>query len=255
MSLLLFRAGGAEPRGCPLSLVTRLEDLDATTFESTHRGPVVQYRGKLMPLVHAEGPHALRREGRQPVLVFSQGESVIGLAVDEILDIVEENLDLQLADATPGVLGTAVIKGRSTGIVDIGYYLGQADPYWAEAASTSGRKKVKQKVLLVESHPFFRNMLAPLIMAAGYEVTVAEDAGAASRAMGQGPGFDAVLADSDDLKQLERMDGFTSGKAPLIPLSSRQPDSMSDTYVVPKSDRHALLAALDQAIRMRREAA
>jgi two-component system, chemotaxis family, sensor kinase CheA len=255
MSLLLFRAGGPEPKACPLSLVTRLEDLDASAFEDTHRGPVVQYRGKIMPLVHAGGAHCLKRQGRQQVLVFSQGESVIGLAVDEILDIIEERLDLQLAEATPGVLGAAVLKGRSTILVDVGYFLGQADPSWASAAEGAIRKKERRRVLLVESHPFFRNMLAPLVMAAGYDVTVAADPAEAA-ALADDAGFDAVLGDAEDLRALERMDGFTVD-APIIPLSSRQPDAKpgSDDEAVPKSDRRALLAALDQAIRTRRDAA
>jgi hypothetical protein len=37
-TLLLFSAGGEEQRACPLNLVTRLEDLDASTFEMTQRG-------------------------------------------------------------------------------------------------------------------------------------------------------------------------------------------------------------------------
>ena len=90
-SMLLYAAGSDQPRACPLSLVTRLEDLDASKFEQTARGLVVQYRGKLMPLASAGG--AFKRSGKQPVLVFSQGESVIGLAVDRILDIVEDVLE------------------------------------------------------------------------------------------------------------------------------------------------------------------
>ncbi|MBK8838212.1 MAG: hypothetical protein IPO30_05795 [Hyphomonadaceae bacterium] len=58
----------------------------------TRRGSVVQYRGRLMLLVAAGG--SIRRAGKQPVLVFSQGDSVIGLAVDTMLDIVEDRLDI-----------------------------------------------------------------------------------------------------------------------------------------------------------------
>ncbi|MEZ5936937.1 MAG: hybrid sensor histidine kinase/response regulator [Hyphomonadaceae bacterium] len=254
-SFLLFRAGGSEPRACPLSLITRLEDLDASTFEGTHRGPVVQYRGRLMPLVHPVGAHAMRSEGRQPVLVFSQGESVVGLAVEEILDIVEDRLDLQLSGQAPGVLGTAVLKNRSTEVIDLGYFLSQADPAWAEAAA--GQRRKRQRVLLIDTHPFFRNMLAPLLKASSYDVEVASDLEEARARLAEGA-FDAVLADTDALPDPEALQTELGAalQAPLIPMTSRQDAAYTALGPsVSKSDRHALLAALDQAIRVRGEAA
>ena len=235
VSLLLFTAGGSEPRACPLSLVTRLEDLDASTIEMTSRGPVVQYRGRLMPLAPAGG--VIRREGRQPVLVFSQGSVVVGLAVDAILDIVEEPLDIQLGDPSPGVLGTAVLKGKSTEIIDVGHFLGQADPAWAAAAIESDPRANRKRILLIESHPFFRNLLAPMVTAAGYDVTVADGLEEARARLAAGATFDVVLTDADS--PIENVTG-----ARVIPLSSRR-----DAEAVPKSDRYALLDAIQQALR------
>ncbi len=235
VSLLLFSAGGAEPRACPLSLVTRLEDLDASTIEMTSRGPVVQYRGRLMPLAPAGG--TVRHEGRQPVLVFSQGSVVVGLAVDAILDIVEETLDIQLGGQAPGVLGTAVLKGKSTEIVDVGHYLSQAEPAWASAAIEMDPRANRKRVLLIESHPFFRNLLAPMVSAAGYDVTVAEGLEEARARLAAGATFDVVLTDADS--PIDNVAG-----AQVIPLSSRR-----DAEAVPKSDRYALLDAIQRAIR------
>jgi two-component system chemotaxis sensor kinase CheA len=235
VSLLLFSAGGSEPRACPLSLVTRLEDLDASTIEMTSRGPVVQYRGRLMPLAPAGG--MVRHDGRQPVLVFSQGSVVVGLAVDAILDIVEEPLDIQLGGQAPGVLGTAVLKGKSTEIVDVGHYLSQAEPAWASAAIEMDPRANRKRVLLIESHPFFRNLLAPMVSAAGYEVTVAEGLEEARARLATGATFHVVLTDADS--PIDNVAG-----AQVIPLSSRR-----DAEAVPKSDRYALLDAIQRALR------
>ena len=235
MSLLLFSAGGAEPRACPLSLVTRLEEIDASTFEMTSRGLVVQYRGRLMPLAAAGGD--IRREGRQPVLVFSAGHRVVGLAVDAILDIVEDALDIQLSGENPGVLGTAVLKGKSTEIIDVGHYLSQAEPAWAVAATRADVKSDRKRILLVESHPFFRNLLAPIVSAAGYDVTVASSLEEARARLAAGAMFDVVLTDADGA-EMDEVPG-----AQVIPMSSRR-----DTAAVPKSDRHALLDAIQRAL-------
>jgi two-component system chemotaxis sensor kinase CheA len=88
---------------------------------------------------------------------------------------VEERLDIQLTDAAPGVLGTAVLKGRSTEVIDVAHFLSQADPSWATAAAQIETRRTRHRVLLVDAHRFFRNMLAPMVTAAGYGVTVAAD--------------------------------------------------------------------------------
>src|SRR5690606_4218016 len=71
VALLLFRAGGAEPKAVPLSLVTRLEELPVEKIERATGRQVVQYRGSLMPLVPVNERIEQREGGTQPVLVFS----------------------------------------------------------------------------------------------------------------------------------------------------------------------------------------
>ena len=56
-SLIIFRAGSPDPKAVPLGVVTRLEELDASTFEQSDGKTLVQYRGALMPIVHAD-PYA-----------------------------------------------------------------------------------------------------------------------------------------------------------------------------------------------------
>jgi two-component system chemotaxis sensor kinase CheA len=192
-----------------------------------------------MPLAAAGG--SVRRSGKQPVLVFSQGDSVIGLAVDTILDIVEDHLDIQLNDSAPGVLGTAVLKGRSTEIIDIAHFLTQADPSWAASAAQLETRRGRKRVLLVDAHPFFRNMLAPMVSAAGYDVVVAADLQEARGRLSGDIVFDVVLADTDATAP----EALSDIGPRIIPLSSRR-----DTEAVPKSDRHALLDAIERALRI-----
>jgi two-component system chemotaxis sensor kinase CheA len=258
MSLLLFRAGGEEPMACPLSLVTRLEDLDADTFERSQSRMVVQYRGKLMPLVHAAGSHLIKTEGKQPILVFNQGETVIGVAVDEILDIVHESVNFELSEMTPGVLGAAILKGKTTQVIDVAHYLNEAQRDWAMTATT---EKSSKSVLLVETHPFFQNMLSPLLKAAGYDVTLASSEDQAVDLMRSEKEFDAVLADIDANGSIERLaeaiDGNSSlMSAPRFGLSNREDAEPTELGMsIPKADRHALLMALDTALKARGDAA
>ncbi|WP_244434178.1 chemotaxis protein CheA [Azospirillum sp. B506] len=121
MALLLFRAGEGAPKAVPLSLVARLEDVDLATVELSNGLPVVQYRGKLMPLVPIDPNFVVGAEGRQPVLVFADGDRSMGLIVDEIVDIVEEKLNVQLAAERPGLMGSAIIAGKATEVIDAGF--------------------------------------------------------------------------------------------------------------------------------------
>ncbi len=260
MSLLLFRAGGEEPMGCPLSLVTRLEDLDAETFERSQGHQVVQYRGKLMPLVHAAGSHMIKTEGKQPILVFNQGETVIGVAVDEILDIVHEAVNFEMAELTPGVLGAAVLKGKTTQIIDVAHFLNEGQRDWAKTA-VSGEQKAR-RVLLVETHPFFQNMLSPLLKAAGYDVTLAPTEDKAIELLKEEDvKFDAVLADIDTAQGVGRLAeaidaNSTLMEAPRFGLSNRDDALPTELGMsIPKADRHALLMALDSALKARGDAA
>jgi two-component system chemotaxis sensor kinase CheA len=95
----------------------------------------------------------------------------------------------------------------------------------------------RKRVLLIESHPFFRNLLAPMVSAAGYEVTVAEGLEEARARLATGATFHVVLTDADS--PIDNVAG-----AQVIPLSSRR-----DAEAVPKSDRYALLDAIQRALR------
>jgi two-component system chemotaxis sensor kinase CheA len=132
-SLLIFRAGGNELKAVPLGLVARLEEIDMANVERAHGNLVVQYRGRLMPLVHFDPAHAWKTEGRQPILVFTDRVRSMGLAVDEIVDTVENVLDVELSEDRPGLIGSAFIDRKATDVIDAGYYLTQVFPDWFAA--------------------------------------------------------------------------------------------------------------------------
>ena len=118
----------------PLGLVARLEDIPRDKIEISCGAPVTQYRGKLMPLV-ALSDKLDSEKPRQSVLVFADGDRTMGLMVDEIIDVVEDRLNIELSGARPGMLGTAVIAGHATDVIDTGYWLTQAWQDWFHGAA------------------------------------------------------------------------------------------------------------------------
>jgi two-component system chemotaxis sensor kinase CheA len=257
VSLLVFRAGSPQPKAVPLSLVTRLEEIESRTIELSNGRYLVQYRGQLMPLVRMEEGARLKSEGRQPVLVFSDGGRAMGLAVDEIVDIVEERLDIQVASSHPGVLGSAVINGSATEIIDIGHFLPLAFEDWFRRKGEAGRSATT--VLLVDDSPFYRNMLGPVLKAAGYRPVAVASASEALALIKQGRRFDVIVTDIE----MPEMDGFDFAEAlrdnprtaavPIVALSStvssddiRRGRDVGFHDIVAKFDRPGLIAAIKE---------
>ncbi len=224
-SLLVFRAGSTRPMAVPLSLVTRLEEIDARKIEVSNGRHMVQYRGQLMPLVSMNDSVQVKGEGSQPLLVFSDGSRAMALVVDEIVDIVEDHLDIQVAGDNPGVLGSAIIKGQATEIVDVGHFLPLAFEDWFRRKERPVEARPRS-VLLIDDSPFFRNMLTPVLQAAGFAVSAVGSVRAALALIEEGRQFEVAVTDIE----MPEMDGFAFAEAvradprtaslPVIGLSS-----------------------------------
>ena len=125
-SLLLFGVGGDSVQAVPLSSVARLEEIQSDRIEHAGDTHVIQYRGSLLPLIPV-GPSVTFTSGRtNSVIVFNEGSSSFGIAVSDIRDIVDEIVNLELPASRPGVLGTAVIAGAATEVLDVSYYMQRA---------------------------------------------------------------------------------------------------------------------------------
>ena len=269
VSMLVFRAVEAAPKAVPLNLVARLEEVDLTKVEISDGQYVVQYRGQIMPLIQMEGAEELKDKGRQPVLVFADNDRAMGLVVDEIVDIVEDRVNVELKSKRTGYVGSAVIAGRATDIVDVGHYLTNALNDWFGGDSTEAFEDANgSRVLLIDDSPFFRNLLSPLLSVAGYDVTAVESAHNALELCEAGQDFDVIISDIE----MPGMNGFELAEAiknntrwsdvPMVALSSfaTQKDFARGRAVgfldyVAKSDRETLLNTLHDTLNEARGAA
>jgi len=257
-SLLVFRAGSMQPKAVPLSLITRLEEVDAQKIELSNGRHMVQYRGQLMPLISMSNDVRIKGEGAQPLLVFSDGSRSMALVVDQIVDIVEDNLEIQVGSDNPGVLGSAIVRGHATEIVDVGHFLSLAFEDWFRRREQPAQHR-QSSVLLVDDSPFFLNMLTPVLQAAGYAVTAVGSAKDALAMLKDGRLFDVAITDIE----MPDIDGFQFAEAvrgdprtadlPIIALSSVVSAEAIDRgrrvgfydYVA-KFDRQGLIAALKE---------
>ena len=128
MALLVFDCGGEVRQAVPLERVSRLEKIPAADIEVADGRWLVQYRGALLPIIPAREGMDPRAVDPRPTIVFSDGTRSLGLAVDEIHDIVEDQLAIEMDAAGEGLLGTAVIGGRSAEVLDLDYFFDDTRP-------------------------------------------------------------------------------------------------------------------------------
>jgi len=258
-SILVFRAGDEELKAVPLALVARLEEIDMAAVEHSDNRYVVQYRGHLMPLIPFAPDHEWKTEGRVPVLVFTDNDRSVGLVVDEIVDIVRDDIDIELRSQDETMLGSAVINGKATSVIDAGYYLTKGFTDWFDNTSpdpeaTGARRR---RVLLVDDSSFFRNLMTPVLTVAGFDVTAVESAKEALEMRDSGTEFDIIVSDIEmpDMTGFEFAKNVRSGgkwqDTPLVALSARVRESdfemgrtVGFTEYISKYDRDALLRSL-----------
>ena len=122
-SYLVFSVSPDVQMAVELDSVARLEKLPRKEIERRGAMDVVQYRGEIMPLLHLSVlfGNGSRGEGEAslPTLVHSVDGRSIGLVMQRVVDIVDTALEVDPAGARPGVLGSAVLAGRVTELLDI----------------------------------------------------------------------------------------------------------------------------------------
>lgn len=267
-TFLIFRAGGDELKAVPMALVARLEKIDMSEVEVVGGERVVQYRGRLMPLISFDPSHEWPTEGRQHILVFTEGERSMGLAVEDIVDVVEDSMGIELESDKPGVMGSAIINGLATDIIDTGHYLTRAYPDWFDGtkvlnsqSSTIARIGGQKSILLIDDSQFFRNLLTPFLTTSGFKVTTAETAVEALSMRDKGMSFDLIVSDIE----MPEMNGYEFAEIvkddplwrniPLIALSSfatsehiQRGYEVGFEAFVPKTKREELLAKLSESL-------
>jgi two-component system chemotaxis sensor kinase CheA len=259
-AMLLFRAGREQNLAAPLGLVARLEDIPREKIEISCGAMVTQYRGKLMPLV-ALSDNLDTAKPRQSTLVFNDGDRSMGLMVDEIVDVIEDRLNIELSGGRPGLLGSAVIGGHATDVIDTGYWLTQAWQDWFHGQPRSAEQGTARRVLVVEDSDFFRQLVTPILAAAGYRVTAVSSAAEALRLREAGAVFEAIVSDitMPDMNGLDFARAVRAGgawaKLPMIALSAcTEPADIEAgrdagfTDYVAKFEREALIASLRQCL-------
>ncbi|WP_293482402.1 chemotaxis protein CheW [Phenylobacterium sp.] len=240
-AMLVFRASDEALKATPLSLVSRIEELSPSQIEKVDGRTVIQYRGRLMPIVgtNAAPAETWDTDEARPLLVFARGERAVGLLAHEIVDIVESTVRTDLESVGQAASGSLIIEGAATELIDVDHYwrraLNEGDlaPAAAPAAPVAPRAEAApaqkapagaRRLLVIDGSAFAQLLLAPLLGQAGYEVKVASDPEAAMALYDAGETFQLIMADTSNPAEARAFAGaFARAEAwhrtPLLSLS------------------------------------
>jgi two-component system chemotaxis sensor kinase CheA len=121
--LLVMGVGGGQRMALPIELVQRIEEFSPGLVKRTGGLELVQYGDQIVPLARLSGflgvEPARATDEVMPVVLAKLEGRIIGLIVDEIVDIVEEPVSNSGHRTLPGTVGSASISGRDTTVIDL----------------------------------------------------------------------------------------------------------------------------------------
>ncbi|MEM7204124.1 MAG: chemotaxis protein CheA [Planctomycetota bacterium] len=125
-TLLLVALGEDGRAAIRLSTVARLEEFDISAVERAASQEVVQYRQEIMPLIRLSQVLGQMGGGLEPengkfqiIVVRAKNGRSVGLAVDRILDIVEDEVKVVRHSSRRGICGAMAVQGRVTDLLDV----------------------------------------------------------------------------------------------------------------------------------------
>jgi two-component system, chemotaxis family, sensor kinase CheA len=164
-SVLLFRTLDGARRAVRLAMVDRIEEVSASAIQWGAGQLRVQLGEAILPLAGCEAPPA---EGAKMRLFrLSDGETEVGLAFREVIDMAEIAGEVITADVAGEVAGVTLINGEPAELVDV---------HWLFARLGGGSSDSQKQAVcrLPSDDPWMQNMLRPIVEAAGYRVVGTE---------------------------------------------------------------------------------
>ncbi len=259
-TFLLFRAAPFARVAVPLSLVARLEEIALSKIEHAGGKQVVQYRGRILqlaslaPILDPGVEDTASLNDPAQVVVFNNGDRSIGILVDQILDIVEDQVTARQPSTRRGLLGSAVIGKKVTDLLDLHTIIQSVDDGWFSIQDR--QRTAAATIMIAEPSSFVRGLVRSSLEMAGYRVVETADTQAALREL-EGGKIDVVLAGLDLpadaghslLEEMRRLPGLAQIPALALIDSAEQgqaqrehPQGFFDYQM--KFDREAMLRSL-----------
>jgi two-component system chemotaxis sensor kinase CheA len=230
--VLLFEYGPNEQFALPLLQIRRIELIDINRIERVGHHEYVMVDGvstrilRLDQVINSSSPEANIPLSQMSLILPKFVPEPVGILVSKIVDT--ESLSMELQDhpeQDPGILGSAVVRGRLTLFLDMHR---MAEKLFGKAADLPDfgaiSTKRAKRLLLVDDTAFFREVVKRYFVAEGLEVETAVNGEAGLEQLATRPEFDLIVSDIE----MPVMDGWEFArearrrgiKIPILALTS-----------------------------------
>ncbi len=206
--LLVVNNRAAEQMAIPLDLISRLEKIRAKDIQFTGSRRSIQFQNMPLPIFSIDevvevAPPDYAKEFIH-VIIFSLRGKNVGIVVTEVQDIIiSDSVVDEVTHQQPGIMGSAIINGELTLILDIFQIVTIIMPQWANLNIDEKEIKTSAKVLVVEDSSFFANQMIKFVQEAGYTALKAMD-GLEALAVLEQESVDLIITDIE----MPNMDGL-----------------------------------------------
>lgn len=198
-SLLIFDNQTEERFALALSWIQRIDTIELGRIQNSAGHEYIEYHGEQMRLLRLERCLPVQMPGgaRETayIIIPKQTRVPVALLIDRVID--SKNIVVKLENTglnLPGVLGSMILDGRITLILDLHAILKSGLPESVEAVDINPERAHNKHILLVEDTPFFMRVTKEFIVASGYQVTTAQNGREGLELLNQ-QDFDLVLSD------------------------------------------------------------
>jgi two-component system, chemotaxis family, sensor kinase CheA len=224
-SALYFRELDGKQRVIRLALVDRVEDIAFDNFGVSAGRTFVRIDGRLLPSFHAVSRDRLDGQDYLTCLRLREGAQEVVYPIASIIDIHDVPDTLDMSVVYDHVAGLALIDGHQVEVID-GFAL------FASVSEDTPQEMRPLRCLINDAQDSWnREILAPLLRQAGYEVVL---------------GVQGVMADDRTviLDTGGELTDALAGVAPIVSLrANSEPSGPNDTSIF-RYDRAGLMQAL-----------
>jgi len=204
---LLFCYGPDEQFAVPLAVIRRLVMIDPMHIEHVGAREFIVVDGETTPLLRLDRVLPVSPGGDASPLFLLLPKNIgrpLGFLATSIIDT--ESLPPEIsrtAFRADGVVGTAILRGRLTLLLDLCRLAELAEPSHGPRPAQPADVR-RKRILVADDTEFFRELVRGYLEEEGHEVVTVADGAEALRTLDVGK-FDLVVSDIE----MPRMDGWT----------------------------------------------
>ena len=213
--MLLFSASGGETLGVDLTMVARVEKIEADQLQKIGSKYYFTFQGRAIRVIwpehHLPLRHAKNKQDTLYIILPKLAKQQVGLVASALVDTVQTTIKLEPGGVDgPGIFGSALIQGQLVVLLNLHELFLQATPEYyrlsprnVETAATGAVQPGQLRILLAEDDPFFRKVINSYLESDGYLVTAVTNGQEALARLRAEP-FDLVVSDIE----MPLMDGL-----------------------------------------------